>query len=453
MKLRARLALATLAAVVPLLGGIALLAAATRRQAIEETLARYARTIVASSRAACEAAPERWGGPYADDGDAAALQLELYAYDADYRSKNTDAPVLDPVMIAEARAGDPQVVRSAAMFEVLVQSTGEGPCAHVLVRRPATRPGVGAPRFGAWLVTAPLLVTALVLGVMLILLGPIVRRIQRLRDEVRAAAAAGYRQPPSVGGDDEIAELAAAFAESGRLIVGHLDAQARRERTLREFVANTTHDVMVPLTVLQGHLTALHGGATDPEIMRAAMQEADYIASLLRNLEVAARLDAGEPQLARDPVDLVPLVARVAARHTPLARRRAIELVHATPPDPVVVRGDLTLIEQALGNLVQNAAMHHRGGGHVAIVLEDEGASAFRVTVRDDGPGMTPDEIARVLARGERGDAARTRHPHGKGLGLSIAARVAAAHGWRLDLHTGPEGGLVVELSGPAETL
>ena len=118
------------------------------------------------------------------------------------------------------------------------------------------------------------------------------------------------------------------------------------------------------------------------------------------------------------------------------------------PARSPVVLGDLTLIEQAVSNLVQNAVLHNHAGGHVAVVLELEDAKTFRIMIKDDGPGVPPDELARVLGRGERGDEARTRHPHGKGLGLSIARRVAAAHDWRFDLRPGAEGGLEVELLG-----
>jgi signal transduction histidine kinase len=178
------------------------------------------------------------------------------------------------------------------------------------------------------------------------------------------------------------------------------------------------------------------------------MQEADYIAALVRNLEVAARLDAGEPDVARDPIALAPLLARVISRQAPLARRRAVELVYAVPEESPVVIGDLTLVEQAISNLVQNAVVHNSAGGHVAAVLEMEDAQRFRISIKDDGPGIPPEEMARVLDRGARGDAARTRHPHGSGLGLSITARVAAAHAWTFDLHPGPDGGLEVELVG-----
>ena len=72
--------------------------------------------------------------------------------------------------------------------------------------------------------------------------------------------------------------------------------------------------------------------------------------------------------------------------------------------------------------------------------------------MRDDGPGLPGEVMAKVSERGERGDAARTRHPHGQGLGLSIARRVAEAHGWTFELRPGVEGGLELELRGAMTT-
>lgn len=452
MKLRTRIALTALAAFVPLAAALGALFAITGARVVETLVTQYAYAVAAASRAACEAAPDRFGGPIDFDAGIGtppfARGLEVYAYDASGRPSRASAPVLSPALVASLEGGAPHASRRGDGLEVLVGGSTTGPCAYLLFRRPA------GGRFGSPIAVPAvlaLLCSLVVLAVVLVSLGPIVRRIHRLRGEVRASAASGYRHEVTIGGNDELAELAAAFADSGRQIAGHLDARERRERTLREFIANTTHDVMLPLTVLQGHLAAL-GEDKAPEdaaaTLRAAMQESDYIASLVRNLEVAARLDAGEPEVARDPIALSPLLARVISRHAPLARRCAVELVYAVPEDSPVVIGDLTLVEQAIGNLVQNAVLHNRAGGHVAAILEMDDAQRFRITVKDDGPGIAPDELARVLDRGARGDAARTRHPHGSGLGLSIAARVAAAHAWSFDLRPGADGGLEVELAG-----
>ena len=182
--------------------------------------------------------------------------------------------------------------------------------------------------------------------------------------------------------------------------------------------------------------------------MSDALEEAHYLASLLKNMNAAARLEmtAGEPRFG--PVDLNDAVAKVVARHRPFARQRRVAIDFSVPETEIRVRGDLTLVEQAIGNLVHNAIRYNRPRGHVAVVLERE-ADRFQLRVIDDGPGLDPAELERVSERGYRGYRARSRHPHGMGLGLNISRDVAERHGWTLELESPDEGGLTAHLRGP----
>ena len=138
---------------------------------------------------------------------------------------------------------------------------------------------------------------------------------------------------------------------------------------------------MIPLTALQGHLAALEPrqrGAAAGELASAA-HESHYIGSLLSNLAGATRLESAGVELAREALDLGALLARVVSRHGALARQHQVELGHAVPPEPITVLGDLTLIEQAVSNVIANAILHNRQGGHVAAVLDQrEDAGCWR---------------------------------------------------------------------------
>ncbi|MFY0583467.1 HAMP domain-containing protein [Cystobacter fuscus] len=127
-----------------------------------------------------------------------------------------------------------------------------GPCAFVLVRI-SERPGPGP----SWYSPIPpefwLLPTVMSLVGVLLALGPVVRRLRQLTGEVKVFVRSTYQGPITVHGDDEISELARAFDEAGRAIHAQIDLKEKREQTLRTFLQNTTHDVMIPLTVLQGH--------------------------------------------------------------------------------------------------------------------------------------------------------------------------------------------------------
>jgi signal transduction histidine kinase len=287
---------------------------------------------------------------------------------------------------------------------------------------------------------------AVLLG-LLVSLGPLVQRIRRLTREVREFAIDRDQAKLSISGNDEIGELARVFAQAQSTI------QAR-ESALRDFLANTTHDVMIPLAALQGHLARIAEqgrglSGLDFSEVGAASDEVHYLAALVHNLGIAARLEAGEPDPQRNPVDLCALVARASGRHATIARQHQVSLDHGVPPEPVVVLGDVTMLEQAVSNAVGNAVVYNRSGGHVAVLLEREGANQFVLKVVDDGPGLSDEELSHLLERGFRSDEARTRRPGGQGLGMHIAQEVTRRHGFLLEVRRSEFGGLEVIFRGP----
>ncbi|MCP3161889.1 sensor histidine kinase [Myxococcus qinghaiensis] len=408
--------------------------------------------------------PPRAGGedfngppPLGPDGRAPP-RVVFFPYDTQLTSRNPRAPALTQEMREDALAGATVARRSEQdgrrVLELLVRMPwDDGPCAFVLARR-VEPPGPSSfflPPLKDWSLLVSIVVAAVVLA-----LGPVVRRIRMLTEDVRASARSGYEQPVSVRGDDEVADLARAFQEARAEIQSRMAQQEAREQGLRDFLANTTHDVMTPLTVLQGNLSAMQQRVSRGEPVNAAevasaMSEAHYMASLVHNLTAATRLEAGALHVQRAPVDLNDVIARVLGRHQPIARQQRISLESGVPATPVRVLGDVTLIEQAVSNVVGNGVRYGREDGHVAVVLESTRAGRFALRVIDDGPGIPDEERARILERGVRGSVARTRAPEGQGLGLHIAHHVAQVHGWTLTLSPSEYGGLEVCFSG--ETL
>jgi signal transduction histidine kinase len=279
-----------------------------------------------------------------------------------------------------------------------------------------------------------------------------VRRIQSLAESVRASAESRYAARVPAEGNDEIADLAGAFDEAAAAVRSQLVAVEKREGVLRDFVAHTTHDVGLPLSVLAGHLSDMRDRvigerAVDAALVAAAAQETQYIASLLHNLGAVARLETEDALTEKHAVDLGRLVERVVLRHTGLARDAGVEINHAVPEIALHAQGDVTLLEQAVNNLVHNAIRYNRKGGHVAVVLDASG-DRFELSVSDDGPGVTDAELPHLGDAHFRGGDARSRRPEGRGLGLSIAKAVAERHGFALGFRYAESGGLVARLSG-----
>lgn len=497
LRLKSRLALTLAVAVVPFAVVVALFQVRSQRLAFEEQTANLVRERMQSGeRVACEAQPELWpvavprrppprggrrgrvgGGDRQRPPRASAkgqrryerrlqrIQAEMerrapdlayYAYDPDFVSANSTAPDLPEELrralggselhASLAVPGDPRMHFVAARMP-----WSDGPCAIVVVRRPGV---AGAQVFRRALLPA-LLMSLLAVVVGIFAAGPIVRRITRLTAAVGAADDAPDARI-TVRGGDEIADLARAFDERRRRIGEHVSAIEARDETLRSYVANTTHDVMLPLTVIQGHLSSVErdleaGKGVEVSRVTQALEECHYLGSLVHNLNVAAKLEAGEAAAEMHALDLGEVVDRVIGRNGPYAQKRDVSLAHAVPPEAVMVTADVTLIEQAVGNVVHNAIRYNKAGGHVAVILEAAGRE-FVLRVVDDGPGLPPAELSRITERGYRGDRARSRHPTGSGLGLAITKDVCTRHAFELTFGE-PESavgaGLEVQICGP----
>lgn len=285
-------------------------------------------------------------------------------------------------------------------------------------------------------------------GVLIALHSPI-KRLKRLAEDVRDSAHEGYNLRTKVDGTDEIGDLARAFNEAATEVRGQIDKLEKRDRALTEYIHGMTHDLAIPLTVLQGRLTQLEADAKasrvpDADTVNAAFAECQYLAQLVANLGAAARLDTGDAHVDKREVDLSALVERVVARHKPVAEHRGVTLDFAVPDERVVTVGDDLLLERAISNLVHNAIRHigrPRGEGHVALVL-DRTEAGFSLLVKDDGTQATP-ALAEALRQGRDLQPSSSR---GTGLGMRIVRDVARKHGLSLTFDVPAEGGLEARL-------
>ena len=444
MTLRTRLVVTTLAVAAPLAIGLFFFAERTRHADMQVSIdnALEAGCGVPGSRSPGVPGPRGSGPPRGPQRPP----LEVHPYTAEFVSARPDGrgpefpPDLRAQLAATNRASGVWTTGEGRGWQTAIRLPDGSGCAFLLARmRP--RPG----EFRDQLIGLSAVVLVVMLAVT-IAAGPTVARIRRLSEHVRTTGTRAPVEDPPLTGSDEVATLASASRDARRDVRTHLDEVEARERTLREFVANTTHDVAVPLTVLQTHLSALEQlalGADADGHVGDAMREAHYMGSLLRNLAAASRLDGGLP-LDPHPLDLGAVVERVVTRFQPLARASGVDLNMAIPPTTITVQADATLVEQAIGNLVDNAIRYNHRGGHVAVVL-DQTASAgavdgFVLSVRDDGAGVDAAELPRLAARRFRGGSARSRRPDGQGLGLAITAEAAASFGWELSFEANSPG-------------
>lgn len=246
----------------------------------------------------------------------------------------------------------------------------------------------------------------------------------------------------------EVGQVAVALNTLLGHMEGALDARHRSEQQVRQFVADASHELRTPLTTIHGYAQlSLH--QQDPELythaMGKVMVETTRMASLVEDLLLLARLDAGRP-LDRRPVDLSRLARDSVADAEIVAPSHHWEL--AVPPDPILVIGDEQRLHQVVTNLLTNARRHTPAGTTVTVAVRRLDHTAV-LTVHDDGPGIPSELLPNVFRRFTRADTARTRATGGSGLGLSLAESIAHAHAGTLTLTSRP-GSTTFSLALPA---
>jgi len=237
----------------------------------------------------------------------------------------------------------------------------------------------------------------------------------------------------------EVGQVGAAFNEMLDHVDEALNARHQSEQRVRQFVADASHELRTPLASIKGYaeLSRREPDPVPPTVTHAMGRiesEADRMSSLVEDLLLLARLDAGRP-LDEAPVDMSMLVINAVsdAHAASPGHRWDLDL----PPEPVEVTGDGARLHQVVANLLANARTHTPDGTRVTTSVRPEG-EWVRVAVHDDGPGVPVSLQPNVFERFARGDDARVRAGGSTGLGLSIVAAVSKAHGGRVELDSRP---------------
>jgi two-component system OmpR family sensor kinase len=249
----------------------------------------------------------------------------------------------------------------------------------------------------------------------------------------------------------ELGRLAAALDDMlGQLELAFDEREASKAR-LEQFVADASHELRTPVTAIRGYAELYRtGGLRSSEELERAMGriegESTRMGRLVDDLLLLARLDEQQPLELTD-IDLAKVASDAVSDARAVDSERPVTLV---APHAVMVRGDDRRLRQVFANLLTNARVHTPPGTPVHVTVSANGADA-QVVVRDEGPGITDQDQARIFERFYRSDPSRSRAKGGSGLGLSIVAAVVHAHGGSVDVDSSSDGArFTVRLPRPA---
>jgi two-component system, OmpR family, sensor kinase len=457
--LRTRLLLALVALT---LMGLAVAGAITYRQQQRFLIKRVDQQAADATRPMLQSLEQRWSQPreglsygtYGELRDGDGVSVLTSGHVVEQGKPDLAAPVLpDQLFVDRVTFFDAHAPRSGTHYRVLAAPVDSLTDGRILV---VAIPLTDVDQTLRHLFVVELLVAACVLGALALLAWWVVHLGLRPLQQMGATAGA-----IAAGDLSRRVEPADDYTEVGRLglalnsMLGQIE-QAFAERTasetrLRRFVADASHELRTPLTSIRGYAELFRRGANArPDDLAKAMQRIEEAAArmgvLVEDLLLLARLDQGRP-LEYSSVDLTHVAGA------------AVDDLRVTSPDrpvnfasngAVVVNGDELRLRQVLANLLENARTHTPPGTPIDVSVGIAGDDAV-IEVRDEGPGMSEDDAARVFERFWRADPSRTRESGGAGLGLSIVSAITEAHGGRAEVETAPGEGATFRIRIPRE--
>jgi two-component system phosphate regulon sensor histidine kinase PhoR len=257
------------------------------------------------------------------------------------------------------------------------------------------------------------------------------------------------------GARDLVARLAPVVATGrGAVLVLHdITDLKRADQIRRDFVANVSHELRTPLTAIRGYAEALLDDEDDPEarhrFLEIIQRHAARMERLVKDLLRLAQLEAGQELLECAPADVPALVAGVVDDMAAAIAEKDLTVSIDARDDTRGVLIDAAKVHDILRNLVENAVNYTPPGGAVQVAAAlAEGRLWLQVA--DTGPGIPPDDVARVFERFYRVDKSRGR-PGGTGLGLAIVKHLTGLQGGTVTVENRPTGGAQFDVRVPLD--
>lgn len=228
----------------------------------------------------------------------------------------------------------------------------------------------------------------------------------------------------------------------------------RLDEARARFLTDASHELRTPLTVLRGEAEVALRGATKPEeyyrhALQRIIEQAVDMGRLVDDLLFLARSEAGEIRFEPRQIELGSIVGEAVREAAVLGRQRDVMVTLRKTDRAIHLLADPNRLRQALLIVLDNAIRYSSDGGEVRIRIDVHDSREAQVTVQDDGPGISNEDLPHVFRRFYRGQNARMQAPGGSGLGLPIGLWIVEKHGGTIQPSSPPGGGTIMRIRLP----
>lgn len=252
---------------------------------------------------------------------------------------------------------------------------------------------------------------------------------------------------------DELGELARSFNQLAEKL-------QQAEQSRRQWVADTSHELRTPISVLRAQLEAIQDGirSANPDNIALMLRQILSLNKLIDELYALARSDLGELSYHFQQIDLRALVAEECANFSEKFSKAQLTLNKQLGESEVWLHADADRLRQVLINLLENSVRYTHAGGQLRVSIEAGGEimskdkrykQSLHLHIADSAPGLTPSELARLGERFYRAEASRNRERGGAGLGLAMCKKIIQAHQGKLSFSCSDLGGLAIDIQLP----
>ena len=269
-----------------------------------------------------------------------------------------------------------------------------------------------------------IIITALGLFIAVMLVGGIVKRVKVLNDATKKIAHGNFNVRVNFKQDDEIGQLAAGFNKMAEEL-------AISDASKRDFVSNAAHELRSPMTSINGFVEGMLDGTIPEEKHRMYLEivssEVKRLTKLVKSMLDLSRIESGKDKLSLQKTDINELIRRVIIRLSQKIESKGIIPEINITDGKMFVLADPDKIEEVLQNLTDNAIKFTNEGKKIIFSCEKKEKKVY-VSIKDEGAGISDEDIKFIWDRFYTVDKAHTGHKSGTGLGLAIVKNIIEQH-------------------------